>query len=125
MDISAIKAADVATVEILHPVSGEEIGITFDVYGTDSATYRKAVAEIAQRRMNKRQKATSIEAQEQETVELLAICTAGWSGLEIDGKKPKFSIEAAKEIYADERFRWLREQINVAIAERSRFFGNA
>ncbi|KMO28172.1 hypothetical protein, partial [Methylobacterium aquaticum] len=52
-----------------------------------------------------------------ETVELLAHCTFGWSGIVCDRQPVEFSAEAAKHLYS--RFPWMREQADAACANRN------
>jgi hypothetical protein len=44
---SAAKAEDGAELEVLHPISGEKLGIAIRLAGTDSAVHRKATTAIA------------------------------------------------------------------------------
>jgi len=50
-----------------------------------------------------RQPAITPEELEQNTIEILAACTVGWSGVVVDGKEIPFNKDNAKMLYT--RFR--------------------
>jgi phage/plasmid-associated DNA primase len=58
-----------------------------------------------------------------ESVELLAKCTKGWSGITESGKEVPFSYENAVKLYT--KYLWLREQIDRFMADRSNFLPSA
>lgn len=101
------------TVAILHPSTYKKTGIEIDVYGIDSKT-----AAAAQKRM-----ASAIaDGQEKERAQLvfLAECTRGWRELSHENKPIPFTAEKAVEVYT--KYKAIREQVDVAIAQRSRLF---
>jgi hypothetical protein len=132
MNLNSLSAAETADVEITHPVSGEPTGITVTVASQDSAVYRDLQRKQSEKRMQKLAKAgrrsavvVSPEDLERDNLELLAGCTLGWKGLEIDDKEVPFSVEKAKELYAQPQLRWFRQQLDEAISDRSLFFASS
>jgi len=112
-------------VELYHPATNVGLGIVIRVLGRDSDEFRKVSnAQIKRRteRFNRggfRQPAITPEELEQNTIEILAACTVGWSGVVVDGKEIPFSKDNAKMLYT--RFPWIREQIDAAIGDRANF----
>ena len=117
---SAAKADDGADLEVLHPVSGEKLGVVIRLAGADSAVHRKATAAIANRRAKGGFRRTiNLDDLQTENIEVLARCTLGWSGAVLDGKALPFSKDAAVTLYT--RFPWLREQVETFISARPSF----
>jgi hypothetical protein len=103
------------TVAIHHPSTYKPVGIEIDVYGIDSKT-----AAAAQKRM-----ASAIaDGADKESAQMvfLAECTKGWRGIADAGKEVVFSADKAAEIYR--KYKAIREQVDLAIAQRSRLFTN-
>jgi len=127
MDLNSIKVAENseegADLIVLHPVTFEETDIVIKLAGMDSAKYRNQVKKIAERRMGKRQNnKIDLDAAERQSAEILGACTLKWKGVERDGIPVECTFANAVEIYADPNLRWLREQVDAFIAERSNFF---
>ena len=117
---SAAKADDGAALEVLHPVSGEKLGMVIRLAGADSTVHRKATAAIANRRAKGGFRRTiNLDDLQTESIEVLARCTLGWSGVVLDGKDVPLSKEAAVTLYT--RFPWLREQVETFISDRANY----
>lgn len=115
-------AEDGATVYLRNPFTGERLeGMEIDVFGQDSAAFRNYARARANRRLKRRNDTTTVEQLEDENVELLVSCTKGWRNITLDGKELEFSKDNARKLYRDERFPWLKEQVDEVIGERSRF----
>ena len=115
---SAAKAEDGAELEVLHPISGEKLGIAIRLAGTDSAVHRKATTAIASRRTKGGfRRNINLDDLQAESIEILARCTLSWSGVVLDGKDVPPSKEAAAALYT--RFPWLREQVETFISDRA------
>lgn len=114
-------------VQLYHPVTNVDLGITIKILGKDSDTFRKISHAQAKKRMDRFSKGgfrntgfiQSPEEIEQNGIELLAACTVGWDGIILDGKPLDFSKDNAKELYT--RFPWIKEQIDVAVGDRANF----
>lgn len=127
MDISTVKIADNADIgavlTVLHPATGVETDIKIRLSGTDSSIYRNWLIRSVNKKANtKKQKKVSFEEAEQSSTELLAALTLSWEGIEAGGKELKFTHEAAVDLYADPNMKWLREQVDEFVGERSNFF---
>ena len=117
---SAAKAEDGAELEVLHPISGEKLGIAIRLAGTDSAVHRKATTAIASRRTKGGfRRNINLDDLQAESIEILARCTLSWSGVVLDGKDVPPSKEAAAALYT--RFPWLREQVETFISDRANY----
>ena len=117
---SAAKAEDGAELEVLHPISGEKLGIAIRLAGTDSAVHRKATTAIASRRTKGGfRRNINLDDLQAESIEILARCTLSWSGVVLDGKDVPPRKEAAAALYT--RFPWLREQVETFISDRANY----
>lgn len=56
------------------------------------------------------------EEDEADQLEDLVACTLGWEGVAM-----AYSAQAARQLYADSKRRWLRDQVAAALDERSLF----
>ena len=117
-------------VELFHPGTREDLGITIHVLGRDSDKYQEVSRRQQKRRTAKLSKggfrpgnvggSISPEELESGSIELLAECTTGWSSnMALDGEPLAFTVENAKTVY--KRFPWIREQVDEAIDNRANF----
>lgn len=129
-NIDTVKGANEGfDVQIYHPGTNADLGISIRVLGKDSDEFRKVSAAQSKKRMAKMSKGgfrnattISIEEIEQETIELLASVTKGWDNVVVDGNPLPFSKENAAALY--ERFPWIKEQVDAAIGDRANFIKN-
>lgn len=113
-------------VQIYHPGTNEDLGITIHVLGKDSDEFIKVSRAQSKKRLAKMTKSgfrntspVPVEEVEQDGIALLAACTKSWVGVIVEGKAVECSVENAKMIY--ERFPWIREQVDTAIGDRANF----
>ncbi len=112
-------------VQLYHPGTNEELGITIHILGKDSDEFQKVSRAQSKKRMAKLSKsgfrATPIPTEEIEHdgIELLAACTKSWNGVQVDGKVLECTQENVIAVY--ERFSWIREQVDAAIGDRANF----
>lgn len=131
MDLkNLIPTTDTVDVVIKHPSTYEPLTnddgseMTITVYAPHSKEYKSAVHEQTNIRLKQMQskgnKAGNITAEELEvaSVKMLAKTTKGWN-ITFGGKKPKFTVEAAKELYQD--VFWIKDQIEEAVSEAEVF----
>jgi len=118
MDIASLKPLEEVEVNITHPVTKKETDIVFIVNGTDSKAYRQAVRDVTVRRMTALDENSS--EFDNDEIEILARCTIGFKGLQIDGKEPENTLESIMDIYSD--YPWLKDQVDKFIAKKSNFF---
>lgn len=116
--------------QLLGPANGEPTPIFVRLLGRDSAAYQTKLREQQRRRTEllRRQglkRLPDIEQMEADTIDLLVASTAGWRlerPVTLRGKPfPEFSPAAARELYADDGFSWIRDQVDAAIADRANF----
>ena len=126
-DLATLDTAKVAEegAELLvsHPTTGEDLGIKITLIGTDSKTFRDISKIRATMALKKKSREIDLDQNEQDSIELLARCTKGWSGITENGKDIPFSHENAVELYT--KYLWLREQIDRFMADRSNFLPSA
>ena len=119
MDLNAlIPADDTLVVEIKNPITGDVLlkddgkPMTITIYGQHSAAYKTVLHEQADKRIQKmsKQKKQTISSADVEaaTLDLLSKTTKDWS-IQLDGKAPKFSEAAARDLYI--KLPWLRVQL--------------
>lgn len=118
-DVTA-KADEGAELEVLDPANGKPVGVFITLAGADSTVHRKATAAIANRRAKGGfRRNINLDDLQTESIEILARCTLGWSGVVLDGKDVPLSKEAAVALYT--RFPWLREQVETFISDRANY----
>ena len=129
MDLSQLDTAAGAeagfALTLTHPVTKAPLDITITVRGEDAAGYQEAVQQLLKQRdellARTKEKDLTREQKEQMTVELLAAATIGWQGVEWNGAPYAFSPENARRLYGHPGFKWLRQQVDAAIADRANF----
>ena len=120
---TAKVAEEGAELRVAHPTTGEDLGIKITLIGTDSKTFRDISKIRATMALKKKTREIDLDQNEQDSIELLARCTKGWSGITENGKDIPFSHENAVELYT--KYLWLREQIDRFMADRSNFLPSA
>ena len=119
LDLSA-SAEQGATLQVRHPVSGIELeGVTIKVVGTDSKRFRDILKNKAREQMNRKNKPIDLQKAEKESIEMLAACTLGWTGISEGGTELQFSTENAIMMY--KKYLWLREQVDEFMNDRANF----
>ena len=120
---TAKVAEEGAELRVAHPTTGEDLGITITLIGTDSKTFRDISKIRATMALKKKTREIDLDQNEQDSIELLARCTKGWSGITENGKEVAFNHENAVDIYT--KYLWLREQIDRFMVDRSNFLPSA
>jgi len=124
MDLSklnTVKAADKPQeMKLKNPFTDETLKgdddkpITISVLGFHSTTARNILT------MQRRRKKKGEDPDDQDSTELLAALTTGWSSnFEFNGEKPKFSKKKAEELYTSEE--WIALQVTRFAAELGNF----
>lgn len=130
-------------VALLSPSGDTTIGIRFYLLGIDSKAFQKLMRKYEdedaeqQKRMGRKVYRPSAELKEERQVEMLVAMTIGWdedvcdekgkvisvrSEIELEeGQYIPFSPEAAKEIYTDLGYKFIREQVDAEIGDRRGF----
>ena len=120
---TAKVAEEGAELRVAHPITGEDLGITITLIGTDSKTFRDISKSRATASLKKKTREIDLDQNESEAVDLLAKCTKGWTGISENGKEVVFSFDNAVQLYT--KYLWLREQIDRFMADRSNFLPSA
>ena len=127
MDLASLdltKASnDGAWITLKHPATGEELSGKIKVVGKDSTKFIQLSEEFRRKTLDD-MKSTKTMAQRMESAQeqsdaVLVACTIDWEGMMLDGKDLPFTEANVKMIY--KRFNWIKEQIDVAIADRANF----
>jgi hypothetical protein len=130
LDLVALDTKKVADagieVQLMHPQTHASLPIWITVLGTDSDQYQALAQKQQQRRSDKMVRGRTwrlppADEVEEDNLDLLAAVTKNWrTDCDLDGKPfPEFSTAAARALY--KRFRWMREQVEQAIGDRSNF----
>ena len=120
---TAKVAEEGADLHVAHPTTGEDLGITITLIGTDSKTFRDISKSSATASLKKKTREIDLDQNESDAVDLLAKCTKGWAGITENGKEVAFSYDNAVQLYT--KYLWLREQIDRFMADRSNFLPSA
>lgn len=125
-NLRIIKSVLSAKVEIKDENSAPT-GVFFEIAGPTHPK-RKSILLANQRRLQhqlqKTGKVTLDDPAEQELQarDNLVSFTLGWSGFTDEkGKDVPFSPEAARELYENDEYSWLVDQLNAALNEKERF----
>jgi hypothetical protein len=120
--------------DILDPrpgFEGEKTGIRFNVASPDSALFRDVENRVTDKNLNRAAKRNNrqpgmitlhnadIDAQR---LEMLMGVILGWDGVVFSGQPLEFSVDNLRTILTDNRFRFIREQIQVFLDDRRNFF---
>ena len=121
MDLSSLLPSDCATMTLRHPATGADMpGMTISLYGTDSAKFRELQKDAAREILSrKRGSDVDMDAADKKAIARLAELTVSIEGIE-DGGKP---VTDAAILYT--KFKWVREQADVFIADRANFLPSA
>lgn len=107
-------------VDILHPVTGDELGIKIRVAGVDSERFRRARHAVQEKRIQRRSVKRQTPAEiDEENLSSLAQCIISWSGVVIDGKAIELTHDSAVDVLR--RYPFLRDQVDVAVGDRAGF----
>ncbi len=107
-------------VAILHPGTGEELGISIRVAGPDSQRQKKARNAINNERLqksrNKRLTAAELEA---DAIKLTAASIISWTGVVENGKEIELNADNASTLLT--RYPFIYEQLSSAVGDRAGF----
>jgi hypothetical protein len=134
MDLSnytSDRASIPANIVIKHPVTGADTEIVFQVIGLDSQVAQNCIDAQQVKRFVENTSANGdytppkfdpVKSREQ-LIELLSVCTVGWSGAKWKGEDFPFSTENAVKLYTAAPF--IRDQISKATGSRQLFFADS
>lgn len=126
MEICELKPVERA-LEIKHPSSGEELGITVTLVSLNdarmSALKRRIRVQSLER--ERRGKAINLDEVEKNELDLVIGAMTGWTWkgeTTFHGQKPDFNEENIKAVFKE--LPWFKDQIAEAIGDEKSFFQN-
>ncbi len=129
-DIASIVAID-RTIEIIHPKTGEPLGIRVKVVSMDDDRLTKVKRQILDRRLylEARGKTFKAEEIEENSVNILFAATLDWEWYKPDngeqatfqGSVPDFIRRNFGDVVG--KLPWFRDQLHEALGETKDFFG--
>jgi hypothetical protein len=124
MDISSLKPTE-RLVEIRHPGTGDNLGITVSVLSLLDDRMKKIKRRLLDNRLqleSKGKKFKSSDVEDNETALLFEAMTGWqWNGENtFRGEKPDFNIKNVKEVFTE--LEWFRNQIAEAVSDEEAFF---
>ena len=127
MDLASLdltKASnDGAWITLKHPATGEELSGRIKIVGKDSTKFTQLSEEFKRKTLDdmksNKTMAQRMENAQEQSDSILVACTLDWDGMMLDGQDLPFSEANVKMVYS--RFNWIKEQIDVAIADRANF----
>lgn len=122
MDLANLKASDVCKVDIKHPVTGENLGLSVDICGSDSKRFQAAKHKVRNESLKNPGKQRTSEQLEATSLSIVLDCVTGWAGEWIyKGSALEFSRQNLEMVLKE--LPWIREQIDTAIGDRTNFLG--
>lgn len=107
-------------VPILHPKTGESLGITIKVAGPDSERQKKARRAVQTERLNmSRNKRPTVPELEADGLIVTVASIISWDGVIENGQAVELSAENATAILT--KYPFIREQIDSAVGDRAGF----
>lgn len=131
-DLSEIKTSD-RTIEILHPATGEKLGVQVTLVSIDDDRLQKLKRQITDRRLHLEARGKTFKAEEIEENKnnLLFTATTGWTwGKDADGEQQTFHGEVPEHNRKNftavvTELPWFGDQINEAVGDTKAFFSNS
>ena len=124
MDISTLKPSE-RLIQIKHPKSGEDLGITVTVMSIDDERMKGTMRRIRDRNRSQEAKGKAIKSEEWEetTNQLVFSAMTGWEwaeGVDFKGKKPEFSRAMVFMVFTE--LPWFRDQIDEVLGDEKGFY---
>ena len=130
LDLDQIADQTSGEYTIRHPITGAPTAAKLLLAGPEHEVRRQAIfsrmrARQAEVERNGRLSLPDPEADEADRTALIAACTLGWTKLAIGGEPLVYTADAPKKLYADPKWRWLRDQALQALDQRELFIGSS
>jgi hypothetical protein len=121
MDLLSLLPSESAVMKLKHPATGEEIeGIELDIFGSDSKRFRDLQLAAAKEILGRKRGAEiDLDDNESKAIQRLASLTGDIRGMTEDGKP----VTDAAYLYG--KYKWIREQVDLYITDRSNFLPKA
>ena len=111
----ATKAEEGAVMQVKNPLTGEALGATITLIGTDSKAFRDLAKQRATAALKRTKEERENYDSDDEMSVMLSKCTLAWSGVEEGVEAVEFSQENALMMYR--KYRWLRDQVDQFIGD--------
>jgi len=121
MDLSEfLPKSDVVTVDLVNPKTKEPLGMSVTVHANHTPEFKDVNYAYIDKAIAKRDAGEVVSSRDADEgrVNLLAEITVSWD-ITIDGKKPKLTVEKAKEVY--NLLPFIRNQIEAKLEESEGF----
>lgn len=118
LDVSQ-KSEDGRALEICDPDTGEELGISIVLRGSESDTYKRTARAQINKYRNMPKSKMTIEQIEADAIELLASCTVSWSGIDLDGAELPCNRANATMLYT--RFGWIKRLVDAFVSDEANY----
>lgn len=123
LDIAALdttsQAEKGAVLQLRHPGTHEDLGVTIWVQGVDAPSYRDVVRRQIDEQIAQAKPDLSAAEMEERHVERLVAVTLKWENVTYHGKPLTLTPQNAAKLYREQI--WIREQVTRFMEDRSRF----
>lgn len=124
MDLAEIKPVE-RVIDILHPSTGEKIGVSVAVLSINDERMAAVKRRIQNKRLELERRGKSFKADDLEENEMELLTTAitswNWEGdIDFHGEKPTFNEKNVKSVLKE--LSWFKQQITEAVGDEKAFF---
>lgn len=125
VDLATIKPTD-RTVDIRHPVTGEDIGVSVTLMPVSDDRLKRLRRQIQDKQSVLERKGKSFKAEEREknANDFLFAAMTGWNwhgdDVTFRGERPEFNQRNVNAVF--EELPWFREQIDEELGDTKSFF---
>lgn len=124
MDLADIKPVE-RVIDILHPSTGEKIGVSVTVLSINDEKMAAAKRRIQNKKLelDRRGKTFKADDLEENEMELLTTAITGWNwegDVDFHGEKPAFNEKNVKAVLKE--LTWFKQQIMEAVGDEKAFF---
>lgn len=124
MDLANLKPVE-RMIDILHPSTGEKIGISVTVLSINDEKMAAAKRRIQNKKLelDRRGKTFKADDLEENEMELLTTAITGWNwegDVDFHGEKPAFNEKNVKAVLKE--LTWFKQQIMEAVGDEKAFF---
>jgi len=130
-DITQFAMQDSASVHLVHPVNGtllyadeaETLPVTVTVYSKASKQYRKVVDAMMKKneRIAQQKKKLTPEEVRESQIDFLVSLSITSENMAFNGS-PVDNEDVFRAMYTDERFSWVRSQVDEFLSDNASFF---
>lgn len=124
MDLANLKPVE-RMIDILHPSTGEKIGVSVTVLSINDEKMATAKRRIQNKKLelDRRGKTFKADDLEENEMELLTTAITGWNwegDVDFHGEKPAFNEKNVKAVLKE--LTWFKQQIMEAVGDEKAFF---